>query len=86
VPTELESFRAHCRALAVADHKPECKAKGADRWGWEHWTHPDPDCAGCDPQSDRELFARLADEVDSYLSTDDPDALFPATEKDPNRP
>jgi hypothetical protein len=85
VPTELESFRTHCRALAAADHKPECRGKVSDPWGWR-WKHPDPDCDGCNPQADRDLFARLADEVDTYLHTDDPDALFPATEKDPNHP
>jgi hypothetical protein len=40
-----------------------------------YWDIPDPgprpECHGCNPTTDRELFARLADEVDAYLTPDD---------------
>jgi hypothetical protein len=51
-------------------------------------TEPPTYCPGrvCISDADRDLFRRLAAEVDTYLHTDDPDALFPATEKDPNHP
>lgn len=73
--SELERFRDHCREMAEAEHKPECRVfvevKPWPRWAPAHWQHPDPDCLGCNLSDDRDLFRRLADEVDAYLTDDD---------------
>lgn len=52
------------------------------------WLGPEPKwepptCDGCIPQSDRALFARLAGEVDDYLTEKAEPALFPATKETP---
>lgn len=63
----LPDFAAHCRRMAVAEHKPECHAIGRDTWGAKR-IHPNPNCLGCNLAPDQALFARLADEVDDYLA------------------
>jgi hypothetical protein len=77
--SDLEQFRDHCRKMAVAVHTPECEARLA-AWKTQrrtrfYWDVPDPgprpECDGCLSSSDKELFARLADEVDAYLTHDD---------------
>ena len=76
---ELEQFLRHCRAMSTAEHKPECRRADhlARCWGIrEAWTHPDPACTGCVTDADRALWARLADEVEAYLSHEEEGALF----------
>ena len=59
--------------MATAEHKPECRAE--DPWGLRYivprWQYPDPDCPGCITDADRATWARLATEIDAYLTTDD---------------
>jgi hypothetical protein len=69
--SELTTFRDHARKMAEAEHKPECPYGWADGSGL-----PDCPCPGCIPDADRALWARLADEVDAYLSHDEEGALF----------
>lgn len=84
---QLETFREHCIAMACGAHSPECVEKQArlkSRWGhfclfreWpEHWgerpTGPPAACPGdCVPKADRDLFHRMASEIDGYLTSDD---------------
>lgn len=80
--SDLTAFRDHCAAMATAEHKPECKwpnlaaveaknrlqAKFERLFDEPKGTRPRViHCPGCNPQADRELFARLAAEVDDYL-------------------
>lgn len=74
--SDLTTFRDHCRAMQATDHKPECGALIEARWGQHQYVRPNPACPGCNSAADRELFARLADEVDAYLATDDGPGLF----------
>lgn len=64
--SDLTRFRDHARQMATAEHKPECQKPRTDTRGWVG-KHPDPDCDGCNPAVDRDLFKRLADEIDAYL-------------------
>lgn len=64
--SDLTAFRDHCRKMATAEHKPECKALVETRWQTRTF-YPNPDCGGCNPAADRTLFNRLAGEVDEYL-------------------
>lgn len=78
MPTELETFRDYCRKMAAADHAETC-GKSVQRGTystWTQWVRPAPDCDGCLSRADRELFTRLADEVDAYLTDDDDVALW----------
>ena len=69
--TSLTEFRAHCQAMAMAEHKPECEGR-TERPGIFHpivkRVHPSPDCLGCNHASDRALFAQMAGEIDDYLA------------------
>ena len=83
----LTTFRDHCRAMADGGHSPDCLVmteKARSNWGYfrmfrewpEVWgeqpTGPPTLCGGgCVNSADRELFARLADEVDAYLTDED---------------
>jgi hypothetical protein len=69
--SELERFRDHAAEMAAAEHKPECRGHLPSRWGWAREIHPDPSCAGCITEADRALWARLAAEIDDYLTDDD---------------
>lgn len=69
--SELERFRDHAAQMATAPHSPECWADIKDTWGWQKRIYPNPECAGCISDTDRALWARLADEVDAYLANDD---------------
>jgi hypothetical protein len=73
----LNTFREHCLTMAEAEHKPGCPSLTAkkphwDRWAVEHdrggpeppWEPPT--CDGCNPESDRALFAQMAAEVRAY--------------------
>lgn len=71
--TELELFRDHCRKMSSARHTPECSLP---RPGFWLDIKPNPKCPGCVSDADRALFARLAAEVDAYLTTDEPEGLF----------
>jgi hypothetical protein len=74
--TELEAFGAHCREMATAQHRPDCK-------GWVEVNpylnlrevRPDPDCPGCVTALDRAIWQRLADEVSAYLTTEPEETL-----------
>ena len=76
--TDLEDFGAHARYMSTAEHRDDCRAE--DAWGLRHivprWEHPDPTCPGCVTDTDRALWARLADEVDAWLGRDDQEGLF----------
>lgn len=65
--SDLAAFAAHCRVMAGSDHKPTCVGHLPTRWGWAREQRPDPRCPGCVTDADRELWTRLADEVDAYL-------------------
>lgn len=83
---DLATFREHARQMAVADHVPECPgtpervaahAKGVRGYrrlfGEDHpKATPVEPCPGCVSDSDRELWKRLADEVDTYEKADLP--------------
>lgn len=56
-----------CRRMATADHKPDCPTQAPRRLCMPAPTMP-PTCVGCNPPADRELFRRLADEVDAYAN------------------
>lgn len=68
--SELTGFRNHCREMATAVHRLECRL-WVERPGifqpFGRWVIPSPECAGCLSESDRALFALLAAEVDDYL-------------------
>lgn len=99
--SDLTAFRDHARAMAQAQHKPDCPSLTAREpyWppgGWVpmdgndpmnglRWIGPKPpwsppDCDGCVTNADREMWARLADEIDHYLHPEqdagDDDALW----------
>lgn len=59
--SDLAMFRDHCRAMAVADQRSE-HVRAAQM-------------VGLLTPENRALWARLADEVDAYLSTDE-EGLF----------
>lgn len=40
-------------------------------WGGVVPAYTPPTCDGCVPENDRALFARMAAEIDEYLTTDD---------------
>ncbi len=65
--SELTVFRDHARKMAVASHVREC---GTWTGGWQgNGRHrPDPACSECVTESERGLWASLADEVDEYLA------------------
>lgn len=69
--SDLTTFRDHCRQMADAIHKPECRL-WVERPGIFHpsgdWKYPSPECVGCISDADRALFALLAAEVDDYLA------------------
>lgn len=79
----LAAFRDHCRKMAVAEHKPECKwpdarlvAQHNVRQATFERTFSEPKgtrplaehCLGCVTAADRALFAQMAGEVDDYLA------------------
>lgn len=65
--SDLTAFRDHCRAMADARHRPDCPGRDPHR----SYLKPDPKvCRGCVTETDRALFVRLADEVDTYLAGD----------------
>ncbi len=81
--SDLTVAAAHYRRMAAAEHKPECASLGPkSRPVWDvnyddgipssmRWVGviiPRPGCPGCNPQTDRDLFARLADEIDAHLA------------------
>lgn len=65
--SELSATRDHCKLMAKADHKRECRGTIRDRWGKKDiW--PNPRCAGCVTPAERDLWLQLADEIDAYLA------------------
>jgi hypothetical protein len=81
--SDLTQFRDHCRKMAAAEHKPECKwtsragveAFNRQQTSFEHMFGEDPasrsravHCEGCVTDADRALFAQMAGEVDDYLA------------------
>ena len=78
----LSAFREHCAAMAEAEHKPDCPSLTAKKPYWDpwaptsdgrglYWRGPEPPweppkCDGCNPQTDRDLFAQMAAEVARY--------------------
>jgi hypothetical protein len=88
--SELTTFRDHARRMATSGHKPECEGtpervaeRTRNRMGYraifrEHHPKLEPiePCPGCVTDADRALWARLAAEVDAYLSHDEEGALF----------
>lgn len=76
--SELTRTRDHMRAMAAAEHKPECPARNSGGGSWEldetqsfmHWVPSlaPPTCAGCVTSGERELWTTLADEIDVYLT------------------
>lgn len=75
--SELERFRDHAHAMAKPGaHVDDCHRTRPMARGGEITTTPDPRCTGCVPDRDRQLFARLANEIDAYLD-DQPDPDTP---------
>lgn len=69
--SDLTQFAEHCKRMATAQHKPECRTLDwvrRDGWGRTDWVYPAPDCTGCVTDADRELFARLAAEIDAHMA------------------
>lgn len=74
--SDLTRFRDHCAAMATSDHRQDCidrQTAWRDRMQLRRWWDipdpgPEPVCDGCMTPTDRELFARLAAEVDDYRS------------------
>lgn len=58
--TELARFRDHCRRMAAAD----TRAVNIGTRTRPEWAYP--------TDRERELWTRLADEIDAYLTPDDP--------------
>lgn len=88
--SDLTTFAQHARAMSTAQHTVDCTgtpelvaARARDIRGYRAIfgeDHPklapiEP-CPGCVTDPDRELWGRLADEVDAYLSHDEEGALF----------
>jgi hypothetical protein len=70
--TDLAGELAHARAMAKANHKPECIRR-------EHpWTKPTPTpgCTGCVTDADRRLWQQLADEYQAHLDRHREDTLL----------
>lgn len=78
--SDLTTFADHARAMADAQHKPECCiARYHVGWGsFAGYDYPDPACPGCVTDADRALWTRLADEADAWLARDDEEGLFDA--------
>lgn len=87
--SELTTFRNHARRMAEAEHQDDCEGtpervtrRARDRMGYraifgeDSPQPPIEPCPGCVSDGDRALWARLADEVDAYLSHDEEGALF----------
>lgn len=66
--SDLTTFRDHARKMSTADHRPDCSSTVDGHYGPRE-VKPSPDCPppGCMTLVDRELWLRLADEVDSYV-------------------
>ena len=78
----LSTFRAHCEQMATAAHRPDCPTLTAKKPHWQSWAltsdgkgmvwrGPEPrweppTCDGCNPESNRALFAQMAAEVECY--------------------
>ena len=77
--TDLEDFAAHARYMATARHRDDCPSQRP-----APITHRSRDeitltftlCRGCVTDTDRALWARLADEVDAWLGRDEQEGLF----------
>lgn len=72
--SDLTRFRDHCAAMSTSEHRSDCVER-LKRWRADVAIHarwvtrdpgPEPVCAGCMNAADRDLFARLAAEVDDY--------------------
>jgi hypothetical protein len=75
--TELEAFGAHCRKMATAQHRPDCRsvinASTNLLSGYKPTAVP---CSGCVSALDRAIWQRLADEVSAYLTTEPEETLL----------
>lgn len=89
--SDLTVFRDHCKRMQAAEHTPACATRlltwidrdTARRWFDIPDPGPRPECDGaCITAEDRELWARLAAEVDDYLAPQ-PD-LFGELTPEPN--
>ena len=78
--SELTTFRDHARIMSLRKHRPDCllwkKVGHYAHLCSDECTHPEPRCPGCVTDADRALWARLADEVDAYLSHEEEEALL----------
>lgn len=72
--SDLTTFAKHASEMAASKHKPDCTGVVLGRWS-DRVVRPDPMCGGCVSDDERALWARLAAEVDEYL-TDDQEALL----------
>ncbi len=68
--SDLTRFRDHCRRMATAKHRPDCKSIDPYR----RYMKPNPAICGggCITLKDRLLWSRLADEADRFI-TNPPD-------------
>lgn len=78
--SDLTAFRDHARTMSRRTHRPDCplwkKVGEFAHLCSDSCTHPEPRCPGCVTNADRELWKRLADEVDAYLSRHVEEGLF----------
>lgn len=87
----LRADADHFRKMSTAEHLPECSTSVQDRWGWMRLVRPDPACEGCVTDADRDLWTRLAAEIDEHLAAKTETTLFgdeaeePAATNDPER-
>jgi len=75
--SDLSAFRDHARTMSTAEHKGTCQGRREHHnFPDGRLVYPDPACPGCVSDADRALWARLADEVDAYLSHDEDEVLL----------
>lgn len=74
--SDLARDLAHARAMATAEHTPECTGHRPSRWGWALEVHPDPACPGCVTDADRALWAQIAGELEAHLARQTEETLL----------
>lgn len=86
--SDLGRFAAYCRRMSTADHVDDCRSlapPARPRWrltedladlALDGFTPTPPTCDGCVSPEERELWAQMADELESHLELKDTPPLF----------
>ena len=81
--SDLERELAHARRMATAEHKPECLIECRDWTGNRAFSLPGPSepggktpCPGCVTDSERALWAQLAEEYQQQIDRHREDPLL----------